>query len=95
MTELFRHVNIQLHLRFREIEKGKRIFSQSNGGVITIGAVNPPAKQYVGPTDRAYIRAMLSKNKDFFLPDAGLNAPKSSLKDGCSANVQRVTKRCT
>ena len=51
--ELFRAVNIQLYVRFREEPWGKRVVRRVAGGVITLGAAAPPIERYRrlhGPT---------------------------------------------
>ncbi len=94
---LFGQVDARLYLRFRREERGHQVVNVPAGGVLTFGAAPPPGSMYDGPTDRAIIRKMLAAGESVS-PVPGRGAPASSetgQEVERSANVQRVTRRCT
>ena len=56
----FTQTNVNLYLRFSEVEKGRKKFNVPAGGVVTFGSTPPPGPLYTGPTDRPIIRKMLA-----------------------------------
>jgi hypothetical protein len=97
ITEVFRHTNAKLYLRFWQIEQGKRRLNVPSGGVLTFGSTAPPVSLYEGPTDRAIIQKMLADGQSVSsVPGQGASGRSETGQEVAgSANVQRVTRRCT
>jgi len=93
----FSQTNAKLYLRFSAVQKGRKTFNVPAGGVVTFGSTPPPAHLYTGPTDRPIIRKMLAAGQSVIAHPVCvalgyLNAGQDVIG---SANVQRVTRRCT
>jgi hypothetical protein len=98
--ELFAAGNAKLYVRFETVEKGRRTMCVLTGGVLTLGAVEPPVPLYGGPTDKRIIRRQLVTG-DLESLVAGLAAQEGrNHHDGpegqvLSGNVARRTRPCT
>ena len=95
--EAFTKTNAKLYLEFQKVQRGRREFSVPAGGVLTFGSASPPKPLYTGPTDRAIIRKMLATGESVTaIPEPIAPEDSNSGQDVMrSANVQRVTRRCT
>jgi hypothetical protein len=98
--ELFAAATVKLYVGFEKVERGSRTVNVLAGGVLTLGAADPPVPLYNGPTDKRIIRKHLAKGEADSLV-AG-TAAKGSCghhdgpeDQGSSGNVARRTPRCT
>ena len=51
--DLFRLANVRMYLEFAPVKVKKRTLNKLVGGVLTLGAAEPPILLYEGPTSRA------------------------------------------
>lgn len=49
-TQAIELADIKFFVRFRPVQKGKRLLNKVVGGIVTIGAAPPPVALYEGPT---------------------------------------------
>jgi hypothetical protein len=70
----FTRTNAKLYLRFSEVEKGRKKFNVSAGGVVTFGSTPPPGALYTGPTGPSSAR--------YWQPASRSPRPRSALLRG-------------
>jgi hypothetical protein len=62
--EVIRAANAKLYLRFVPQQLKKRTVNRVAGGILTLGAANPPIQVYDGRTDRQHVKQAARKRKN-------------------------------
>ena len=91
---LFKALDVQLYLRFRPVQKKKRILNKLVSGVLTIGNVASPIKKHEGPTSRHALNsgAVGTKDPDGMHLSGVSNVLFSGSEDKSLGNVSRENR---
>ena len=91
-TEAIALVDLKLYLRFEPEQKGKRTLNKLVGGIVTVGAVDPPVVVYDGRTDHRSVKANGSVSVLDTEPADPKSPSGSSKEDESLGNVNRGDK---
>jgi hypothetical protein len=93
--------NVKLFVKFKRVQVKRRVLNQIAGGVVTLGAAQPPFTPYEGPTNRSKVTREAHQAAIATTGPAGRRSPTTQKSNGSGregtslGNVSRGDSCCT